>query len=508
MTLREKTVDALKWSYLATGTNMVTQLLFAAVLARLLSKEQFGLYAIGLSFYLLGQFVSDFGVGQALVQKRDLTNEDIRAGFTSSLIMGLSTSALVWFLAPLAANLLAHDNANLLSANDLVPLIRSFALLYVLTSMTVVSTSLLRREMRFKPLMLTEICSYIVGQGIVGLGAAYLGYGAYSLIFSTGVQYLIQLVSSYYFGRHPFGLTFRKESFQALYSFGGRASLINFLEYLGNTLDTWLIGRFYGAAVLGVYNRGFQTVYAPFNNLARSMIRVLAPSFSSVQEDLFKLRYAYLSGMKAMSIVLFCVAAGVFVSANEIVLVLLGDKFASAIPLVQILAIFIPFPVLSNLSGVLAEAAARLNAKIAIQSIYLVVLAICFYSVYWLGWGYYAFAGVLVVAGALRSAAYAGLASRILGGVGREIAKAYGVGVLCALPLGGVLFAAVYLLRQTSLNHFALFGIELVLGGLLLLSVILFGPANEVQARVRPVARKLLSRAGIELSSLKSGGQA
>ena len=492
--LKEKTVEALKWSYLGVGTNLVTQLLFAAVLARLLTKEQFGLYAIGLSFYLLGQFVSDFGIGQALVQKRELSEEDIRAGFTSSLLLGVLATTLVWLLAPVAANLLAHNDPKLPSSSEVVPLIRSFALLYSLVSLSTVSTSLLRRELRFKPLMLAEIGAYILGQGVFGLGAAYLGYGAYSLVISTGVQYIIQLSASYYFGRHPFGLTFRRESFLALYAFGGRASLISFLEYVGNTLDTWMIGRFYGVAVLGVYNRGFSIVYAPFMALARSLTRVLAPSFSAVQHEQLRLRHAYLSGLLTMSILLFCVAAGVFVSAREIVLVLLGEKFVSAIPVVQILAIFIPFPVLSNLSGVLAEASARLNAKIAIQSVYVLALASAFYSVYRLGYGITAFAGVLVVAGALRSAAYALLSRRIIGGGGPQIVRAYLLGPLCGLLLGAALFAVVYPLRLAGLHTFLLFVVELLLGGSLMALVILFGPPNEAQTRARPLFRKLLSR--------------
>ena len=485
--LKERTLNALKWSYLAVGTNLVTNLLFAAILARILSKEQFGLYAIGLSFYALGQFISDFGIGQALVQKRELTDEDIRAGFTSSLLLGLSATIIVWLFAPLAGRLLNHD--------DVVPLVRSFALLYPLVSLATVSTSLMRRAMRFKPLMLAEIGAYTVGQGVFGLGAAYLGYGAYSLVISTGVQFLIQLLASYYFGRHPFGLTFRRESFQALYAFGGRASLINFLEYIGNTLDTWLIGRFYGAAVLGVYNRGFNTVYAPFNALGRSLTRVLAPSFSSVQHDIYKLRYAYLSGLLAMSILLFCIAAGVFVSAREIVLVLLGEKFISAVPLVQILAVFIPFPVLSNLSAVLAEASARLNAKIAIQSVYVVALATAYFGVYRLGGGILGFAGVLVVAGAIRSGVYAVLASRIIGGGGAQILRAYVVGLLCAATLGAALFAVVYPLRLLGIHPFGIFVAELLMGGVLMLLMILFGPANEVQERARPLLGKLLRRA-------------
>ncbi|WP_019009206.1 lipopolysaccharide biosynthesis protein [Deinococcus aquatilis] len=484
--LKDKTMRAIKWSSLSFLTTVLLTPLFAAVLARLLTKEEFGLFAIGLSLYAVGQYIADFGIGQALVQKSDLTEEDIRAGFTSSVMLGLLATVLAWLLAPVAGKFFNNP--------DVTPFMRTYACVYVIASLATVSTSLLRRALRFKPLMVAEVGSYVIGQGVFGLGAAYLGFGAYSLIISAAVQGVIQLSVSYFYGRHPFRFTFRGDSYRALYAFGGRASLISFLEFLSVNLDTLMIGRFYGTATLGLYNRGYNTIYAPLMGMARSLTRVLAPSFSVVQHDQGKLRSAYLSGLMALSVLLFSLAACAFVSAHEIVLVLLGDSFVGVVPIVQILALFIPFPVLSNLSAVLAEASARLNTKIAVQSVYLVVLAAAYWTAYRLGWGIVGFAGVLVVAGALRSFAYAFVARHIIGGGGQHIVRAYGVGLSCGLAVAAALFVVVYPLRQTGLSAFVLFGIEGLVGGALVLAVLLFGPPNELQQQARRLSRQFLSR--------------
>lgn len=484
--LKEKTLRAIKWSSLSFLTTILLTPLFAAVLARLLTKEEFGLFAIGLSLYAVGQYIADFGIGQALVQKSDLTEEDIRAGFTSSVLLGLLATALAWALAPAAGHFFNNP--------DVTPFMRTYACVYVIASLATVSTSLLRRALRFKPLMVAEVGSYIIGQGVFGLGAAFLGFGAYSLIISAAVQGVIQLSVSYFYGRHPFRFTFRRESYRALYAFGGRASLISFLEFMSANLDTLMIGRLYGTGTLGLYNRGYNTVYAPLMGMARSLTRVLAPSFSVIQHNQAKLRSAYLSGLMALSVLLFSVAACVFVSAREVVLVLLGESFLGAVPIVQVLALFIPFPVLSNLSAVLAEASARLNAKIAIQSVYLVGLAAAYWTVYSLGWGVVAFAGVLVGAGALRSGAYAVVARRIIGGGGRQIAQTYALGLGCGLAVAGAMTALVYPLRELGLSPFVLFGIEGLLGAALVCAVLLLGPPNELQHQVRNLFKKVLSR--------------
>lgn len=482
--LRHKTVRALRWSSLSFLTTLLLAPIFAATLARLLSKEEFGLFAIGLSLYSVGQYIADFGIGQALVQKRELSAEDIRAGFTSSLGLGLLATALAWLCAPLAGQFFHQP--------EVVPLFRSFACLYVLAALTTVSTSLLRRALHFRPLMIADVGAYVVGQGIFGLGAAALGFGAYSLILSVGVQYLIQLSVSYAYGRHAFGLTFRRESYRHLYTFGGRASLISFLEFLSVNLDTFMIGRLYGAATLGLYNRGYNTVYGPLNSMARSLTRVLAPSFSAAQHDRRRLRSAYLSGLLAMSTVLFSAAAIVLVSAREIVLVLLGAPFAGAIPIVTVLALYIPFPVLGNLSAVLAEATARLGAKLAVQGTYLLALLAAFWGVYELGWGVVAFAGTLVVAGACRSAAYAGVARRIIGGGGRDILRAYLLGMGCGVGTGAVMFAAVSGLRAAGVHTWAIFAAEGLLGAALLALLALFGPSTELRRTARPLAERAL----------------
>ncbi|MEF2278511.1 lipopolysaccharide biosynthesis protein [Deinococcus sp. YIM 134068] len=480
--LRQKTFRAIQWSYVSFLTNLLLAPVFAAALARLLTREEFGLFAIGLSLYAVGQYLADFGIGAALVQKRDLTEEDIRAGFTSSLGLGLLATVLAWLAAPLAGRFFNNP--------DVVPLFRAFACLYVVASLAAVSTSLLRRALRFKPLVLADVSAYVIGQGVCGLGAAALGFGAYSLVISVGVQAVVQLAVSYAYGRHGFGLTFRPAAYRDLYAFGGRASLVSFLEFLSVNLDTFMIGRLYGAAALGLYNRGYNTVYAPMISLARSLTRVLAPSFSAVQHDRPRLRGAYLSGLLALSTVLFSAAAVVFVSAREIVLVLLGEPFLDAVPIVRMMALFIPFPVLSNLSAVLAEATAHLGAKLALQSVYLLGLAAAFWGVYRLGWGVVAFAGVLVVMGACRSAAYAVLARRILGGGGREIGRAYGLGLACGLSVGAVTFAAVSLLHAAGVSPWLIFVLEGLLGAALLLVLALFGPSPELRRYARPLARR------------------
>ena len=99
--LTSRSLRALNWSYLSTVVNAVMQTGFTAVLARLLNPEAYGLIAMAGLVLSLGSYFAHMGIGSALIQKDELTAEDIRAAFTSSVFFGLIFSGLAFWLAPL-----------------------------------------------------------------------------------------------------------------------------------------------------------------------------------------------------------------------------------------------------------------------------------------------------------------------------------------------------------------------------------------------------------------------
>lgn len=484
--LKARTVNAIKWSYFSTFTNMFLTLFFSAILSRLLTKEQFGIWATAMLLQRFGQFIADLGIGQAIVQKAKLTEDDIRAGLTSSVSLGLLATGLAWLIAPAAADYFNKP--------DLVEVFRGYACVYVLSAGNILSASLLRRALKFKPLITAELSSYIIGHGIIGLTAAYLGYGAMALVASAISQAIIQLVLLYSATRHTLKPIFRPSAFRGLYTFGMKATVVNFLEFISASLDTFLISKFYPSAALGAYDRTFNTLAKPATNFAMSLSRVLAPSFSAVQDEPDRLRRAYLSGLRAMSLVIFTAAGCLIVDAPEIVRVMLGEQFLDSVQLMQTFALFIPFAVLTNLSAVMAEATARLNVKIAIQAIYFVALASAFWITYRAGGQVEALAAVLVVAAMIRSAAYAVVARNIIGGSGRQIALTYLLGGAFFVGAGLVNAAVVFSLRAIHTPLAVLFVTELIVGGLLVAGVVLYGPPSELQSMARASLKQIRGR--------------
>jgi O-antigen/teichoic acid export membrane protein len=245
--LKERTAHALKWSYIAFFTNILLQPLISAMLARLLGPKEFGIVAAGTLLHAAGYFLADFGIGMALVQKKTLTQENIRAAFTASVVLGLLATAVAWMLAPLGGQFFDDPKV--------VPVFRAYAASYVLSTLVIVSMSLLRRELRFKPIMFAEVSSYVLGIGVGSVALAYLGYGAYSLPIGVAVQYVVQLVVTYAYARHSLRADLRLVGVPRtvrLRQPGVDRDLSGVHRHQHRHL---MIGRLYDSTTLGIYNR-------------------------------------------------------------------------------------------------------------------------------------------------------------------------------------------------------------------------------------------------------------
>jgi len=397
------------------------------------------------------------------------------------MVLGVLATIAAWLIAPAAG--LYFNNP------ELVPIFRSYACVYVISSAIVISSSLLRRSLNFRPIVISEISMYVLGHGVLGLGAAYLGFGTYSLVISAISQAVIQLVVLYAATRHSLRPILRWSAYRDLYAFSTRATVVTFLEFLSGSLDTFLIAKFYNPAVLALYNRTFTVIAQPAMGFGYSLSRVLAPSFSAMQNDPLRLRWAYLSGFRALALVIGTAIGCIVVDAPEIVKVMLGSQYLDGIVLMQILALSVALAVLTNLSAVLAEATARLNIKIVIQAVYLVALLAVLLTTYRMGGNIEAFAAVMVGAALCRSLAFALVARNIINGGGRDLAASYGLGLACGLGAAALTALVVVPLRAV-LPLPALFLLEMLLGGVMLICVVLLGPPSELKT----MARKSLSR--------------
>jgi O-antigen/teichoic acid export membrane protein len=330
-TLTSRTIHGLKWSVVAQILNAATTVATVAVLARLLDPPTFGLVAMGLVVMRFVQYFAQMGVGAALVQKSELTSDDIRAGVTSSLLLGAAACGLLLLAAPLVRPLFPNP--------QVVPVLRVMTLNFVLNGATITSLALLRRGLAFKALAIVDTATYVVGYGATSIVLAAVGLGVWSLVYASLVQSAMTAVTYHALTRHPVRPLFAARVYRTLYSYGARVSVNQFFEFLSANMDTMWAGHYLSTRNLGIYTRSYTLVSLPNQYLGTSFTRVLFPSFSRVQGDTTRLRDAYLPAVMVAVIIGTPLRRGVAAAAAQVVDVVLGHRWHAGVPVAGILAI-------------------------------------------------------------------------------------------------------------------------------------------------------------------------
>jgi O-antigen/teichoic acid export membrane protein len=438
--LTSQTIHGIKWSYASTITNAFVQIIYTAIMARLLDPVSFGLIAMSSVILRFGSYFSQMGMGSALIQKKTLTDSDIRSGFTSSVLISLLFLCLVYFLSPFA--LLVFNNP------ELVPIIRVMAISFIFTGLSTTSLAIIRRNFNFKSLAIIEIISYIFSYGAIGIISALLGFGVWSLVFASLSQALLSAILSYLAVKHSLLFLFSWKSYKPLFSFGSKISGITFFQFIGANLDTLLIGKFSGASSLGIYNRTSLLINLPGQYLFASLSRVLFPAFSQIQTDNKKLTSAYLYSLTFFSIILIPVTIGIIPMAQNIITFYLGSKWIDAVPVFQILLVSIIFASVINISGSILQAVGKLKKMFLIEILHIAVLIVSIISL--AGYGLIGFAIAVTISRFIRFIFYLVVVNNHLGLSYSKVVKLFFINTAAGLAIFSGISIVTLFLSQTS----------------------------------------------------------
>jgi lipopolysaccharide exporter len=472
--LTAQTASGLRWFYLSTMTLMVANLAYTATISRLLDPTTFGLMAMANLVVLFTQFFARMGLASALVQKPELSEEEIRASSTAGIAIGLACMAVVWILAPAIADLFR--------APTLPPILRGLGVSFVFMGWSMTGLGLLRRQLRFRILSVITMGSYVFGYIVVGVGLALLGAGVWSLVAASVVAGAVQAVWQYAVVRHPLRPVLRWTPYRAVCSYGARLSGAHIMNYIGGNLDTFTVTRIASAADVGQYTRAYYLVLQPLGNyVAQALTNVLFPPLSRIQQDLVRLRRAYLSVLSLGNLVLFPICAGIAVAAEELVQVILGPQWGLAVGLVPWFALAGGCHVASQLTQLLADARAELNRSLAVQTAYILALALLILlALPFRSHGVWVIAATVAAAETLRYFGYLALARRVLRLSLRQLWRAHAPAAVASVGVALAVAAARWAV-DGQFPALVVLGAEVAVGALALALCVRFTPLADVR---------------------------
>lgn len=327
--IKSKAVKGVAWSLVGNSANRIIQFVISLILARLLTPADYGLIGmIGVFMGLANTFI-DSGFSSALIQYKDRSNVDYCTVFYVNFGMSLLMYGLLAVSAPWIADFYNEPR--------LVAIIRVYCLTLIIGSLAAINGIILTIDLNFKKNTIISTISALLSAG-VGLAFAFTGFGVWALVFQQLAASLIRCVLLLYMSRWFPSLIFSIKSFKRLFSFGSKILASSLLHTVYSNLYPLIIAKKFSASDLGYVSRaqGFNDMIA--SNLTGVLTSAAFPILSKIQDNDKRLLRAYSGYIRMSAFTVFPLVMFLCGVAKPLILLLLTEKWAPSILLMQILS--------------------------------------------------------------------------------------------------------------------------------------------------------------------------
>ena len=310
-----------------SGGDQLITFLISIVLARLLGPEKYGTMSVMLIFVTIANVVIQNGFQTALIQKKEITDEDLSSVFWLGLVISAVLYGLIFLAAPQIAAFFGDP--------EIVPMLRVLSLVLFSGAVVSVQTAIVARRMEFRIQCKATIAADIIS-GVIGIFAAFHGLGTWALVLQQLIRNLSLLAVLYLSLRWRPRTVLSWERLKGLFSYGWKVLASGLIDTVYTNLYTPVISRLYNSAMVGYYNRGNQFPQVIVNSMAQTLQAVMLPAFSRTQSERETAARMLRRAIKLSGFVMFPVMFGIMAVAEPLVRLLLGTQWLPAVPLLQL----------------------------------------------------------------------------------------------------------------------------------------------------------------------------
>lgn len=351
-TYRKLLLSGVFYTAISKYSGLLLSLVTSAVLARLLSPEDFGAIAIATVFITFFSILSDLGVGAAIVQNKALDVKDYQNLFSFTFYLALLLSAFFYFLSPFVGSYYKNDS--------LATVIKLLSVSVFFTTINTVPSSLLLKDCKFRFVAIRTLLIQII-LAPISIVAAFAGAGMYALVISPFLSSIILFIVNYRVRYIPLLLKFELNSIKKVSTFSLFQFFFNSVNFFTRNLDKLLIARLIGMEALGYFDKSYRLMMLPLSNLTHIITPSFHPIFSRFQNDLGLQRARYFNILKYLGYVAFPLGVFLFYTAKELIVLIFGDQWLLAVPSFQILCISVPTQLIGSTQGGIYQATNKTN---------------------------------------------------------------------------------------------------------------------------------------------------
>lgn len=277
MTTNNQLASGVFYTAISKYTGIFISLIVTAILARLLSPDEFGVVAVATVIITFFGIFTDLGISPAIIQNKELKEKDLSNIFSFTIFGGILLSVLFFISSWMIGNY--YKNETLITICQLL----SINLLF--SALNIVPNALLYKDKLFRYIALRSLIVQLIG-GFLSVIAALANAGLYALIINPIFSSIFIFIISYRKKPQQISFTLGLVSIKKILTFSSYQFLFNVINYFSRNLDKLLIGRYMSMGELGYYEKSYRLMMLPLQNITHVISPVMHPVFSEMQDDI------------------------------------------------------------------------------------------------------------------------------------------------------------------------------------------------------------------------------
>ena len=372
MKLNNQVINGVKWTTVGTLAVTISNVLKISILARFLSKDDFGIFAI-LTFFLgFFNLFSDMGFTTAILHKQNIKKNEYASLYWFNITFCIFLYIILFLITPIISDFYNEPKLDFL--------IKVLSLSIIINSIGLQFRTIETKNLSFKFINIFDVIASF-GSLLFAIWLAVNGYGVLSLVYSIILQYIISNCLLFILGLKNYGLTFyfRFKDLKpflkiGLFQVGGQSS-----NFINQNLDVLIIGKIFSQEALGGYSLAKQLVFRPAQVINPILTKVAAPALAKFQDNLELLKENYLKLINIVSSINIITYFLLIVFAPIVVGLFYGSDYTSIVLYVRILCIYMVFRSIGNPIGSLVIATGRTDIEFLWNTFLLILMPFVVY---------------------------------------------------------------------------------------------------------------------------------
>ena len=372
MNINRQVITGLKWTTIGTLSIAFSNVIKISVLARFLSKDDFGVFALVAFFLGFFNLFSDMGITTAILHKQEIKKNEYASLYWFNIAFCIFLYLLLLLITPIISDFYHEPKLDFL--------IKVLGLSIIINSIGLQFRTIETKNLSFKYISIFDIIAS-VSSLLFAIWLAINGYGVLSLVYSIILQYTISNILLLLLGIKKFGILFYfkfkdLKVFLSIGLFQVGGQLANFFN---RNLDILIIGKFFSQEVLGGYSLAKELVFRPAQVINPILTKVAAPALAKFQNGLELLKENYLKLVNIVSSINIIIYIILIIFAPIIIQIFYGEGYDNIIILVRILSIYMIFRAIGNPIGSLVVATGRTDIEFIWNIVLLILMPIAVY---------------------------------------------------------------------------------------------------------------------------------